>query len=100
MLERGTDLQRAGQPLAHPLEQGEPVLVPLLVAPAGLPGQDHHAVDVTAGVTQRHGQGPDEHARGVAAHALDRSLPGPAAQHMPGYVLRLAHAVVGEQAQG
>jgi hypothetical protein len=100
VLERGADFQRAGQPLAHPLEQGDPVLMAPAIAPAGLPGQDHHTVDAAAGMTQRHGEGPGERARPVAAHALERPLPGPAAQHLPGQVLGLAHAVVGEQAQG
>ena len=66
----------------------------------GLPGQDHHAVDVTAGIPQRHGGAPDEDAGPVAAHAVERSLPGPAAQHLPGQVVGHARAVVGEQAQG
>ena len=80
--------------------QGEPVLLPLAVPLAGLPGQDYHPVDVTAGVTQRYRQGPDQGAGPITAHALEGSLPGPAAQHLPGQVIRLAHAVVGEQAQG
>jgi hypothetical protein len=100
VLERDADLQRAGQPLADALEQGDPVLLPLAVAPARLPGQDHHPVDVAAGVPQRHGQGPDERARPVAARALHRAFPGAAAQHLPGQVSAPAHAVVGEQAQG
>ena len=99
-LSGGADLQRAGQPLADPLEQGDPVLLPVAVAAAGLPDQDHHAVDVTAGVPQRHGDAADEGAGPVAALALERSLPGPAAQHLAGQVVGLAHAVVGEQAQG
>ena len=99
VLERGVDLQRSGQSLADPLEQGDPALLTPVVAPAGFPGQDHHAVDVTARLPQRHGGAPDEGAGPVAAHALERSLPGPAAQHLPGQVVDLARAIVGEQAQ-
>ena len=100
VLERGTDLERAGQPLADPLEQGDPVLLSVAVPAARLADQDHHAVDVTARVPQRHDDAADEGAGPVAARGLERALPGPAAQHLAGQVLGLARAIVGEQAQG
>jgi hypothetical protein len=99
VLERGAYFQRARQPLAHPLEQGDPVLLALAFPFARLAGQDHHPVDVTARVAQRHREGPDERARPVAAHALERSLPRPPAQHLSGEILRLAHVIVGEKAE-
>ena len=99
VLERGADLQRASQPLAHPLEQRQPVLLPLAVAFARLAGQDHHPVDVAARMPQGHRESADKPARPVAAHALERSLPRPAAEYLRGQILRLAHVVVGEQSE-
>ncbi len=50
-------------------------------------------------MAQGHGEGTNERARPVAEHALDRSLPRPAAQHPARKIPRLAHVIVGEQAK-
>ena len=48
------------RPLAHALQQGDPVLLELTVPPAHLAGQDHHPVDVATRMAQRHGQDPQQ----------------------------------------
>jgi hypothetical protein len=100
VLERGDDFQRAGQPLADALEQGDPVLLPwpsrLLASRARItiPSMS------PPGWRKRHGESPDERARPVAADALERPFPGPSVQHLGGEILRLPHVIFGEQAEG
>ena len=100
VLQGGTELEGAGQPLADALEQRDHVLPPLAIALAGLADQDHHPVDVTARVPQRYRETAHERVRSVCAGAGERVLPPAAAQHLPGEILHLAQVIVGEQAQG
>jgi hypothetical protein len=100
VLEGGDDFQRAGQPLADALEQGDPVLLPLAVALARLAGQDHDSVDIAARVAQGHGESPDERTRPVAADAFERSFPRTSVQHLSGEILRFPHVIFGEHAEG
>jgi len=91
-------LQRASQPLAHPLEQRQPVLLPLAVAFARLAGQDHHPVDVRRPMPQGHRESADKRRATRRRRMLSNvSLPRPARSNLRGQILRLAHVVVGEQ---
>ena len=99
VLEGDADLERAGQPFADPVQQGDAVLLQLAVTAPGLADEDDDPVDVTARVAQRHGLGPHEAAGAVASVGIEGALPGPAAQHMGGDVLHRAHVIAGEQAE-
>ncbi|GAB3987520.1 hypothetical protein GCM10029978_106660 [Actinoallomurus acanthiterrae] len=88
-------LQRAGQPLADPLEQAVAVLV-ALVAAQRLPAEDDQALDAAGGVTQGHGVRPGVDGAAVGPDVAEGPLPHRAAQDAPAQLLGLLMVLLGD----
>ena len=86
--QRDVELERAGQALADPLQQRDPVAFAPAAAPGGLAGDDHDPLDRAGGIAQRDGLGPDEDPGPVGPRAGEGALPGAARQHLPGQLGR------------
>jgi len=93
--QRGLQLQRPGQPLAHPLQQAV-ALVLALVAAQRLPGEDHHAVDGAGRVAQRHGVRAGVDGGAVGAQVAERALPHAALEDVPGQLGGLLVVLLGD----
>jgi hypothetical protein len=90
LAERRVELERAGQPLADPLEQPEPVRLALGVPASGLADQHHHPVDVARRAAQRHRELAQEDAGAVAAARRQRVFPRHTAEYLTRELVALA----------
>ena len=99
--QRGVQLKRAGQPLADPFQDAEPVRLALRVPAARLGNEHHDALDLagTGRRTQRYREFPDEQEAAVAAMARERVFPGNPVQYLPGDLVDPAGLAVRQQAE-
>jgi hypothetical protein len=90
LAERDGQLQRAGQPLADPLQQADAVALALAAVPDRLAGDEHDSGDIAARPAHGRGVGADEDPRAVDTPGRERALPRPAAVDLHDHGPRLA----------